>query len=76
VGFDLRRAIRLAAVFLRGIENAFFANGVCGEPFQPEDFYLHKYFDGARFQLYMSHCVNSNPVVEELVAFNYFNLLI
>ena len=42
--------MHLAALFIRGVENAHFANDTCGNPIKPYNFLLSNYFDGSVFQ--------------------------
>jgi hypothetical protein len=70
----------LASLFLKGVEMASFANGVCGEPMKAYNLIVSNYFDGTVFQkVYntLHHSNNGNLSENQFVIIkkNYVKLV-
>ena len=60
--------MHLAALFVRGIEYASFANDICGNPMEPINFCLSNYFEGSVFQYVYTNLHNGSSMRSVLLV--------
>jgi hypothetical protein len=65
-----KRAIYLMELFLKGMENFYFANCVCGKAFNDIYFCLANYFQGTAFQVYYFQITRNQEEAKVIIQIN------